>query len=307
MVVGDMMLDHYIWGSAYRVSPEAPVPIIHVEQDTYSGGGAANVAFNIVAMGATCETYGWLGKDSAGRQLGRLLKKQSVAFDKNFFSEGAPTIQKTRIMVKQQQVGRVDREAAPEAYRLTEPSKMQILEERAAAADALIFSDYGKGVISTELVRRLQAINQKNGGFVAMDPKPLRLLKHQEMDLLTPNREESLLLAQITATPQETFPEEAVCKRIWEKYRPRLLVVTLGAEGMLLSQKGHIIERVPTSAREVFDVSGAGDTVIAALTLGLKAGAVLEEAANLANVAAGIVVGKLGTAAVSKAEILAYQ
>ena len=307
MVVGDMMLDHYIWGSAHRISPEAPVPVVHVERDTYSGGGAANVAFNVVAMGAACEVCGWLGEDTAGNTLGTLLKKHGVIFDRRFRGQGPLTIQKTRIMVQQQQIGRVDREAPLTAYTFNTPYKIEVLEEKVATADALIFSDYGKGVISTELVKRLQTTAQGMGCLVAMDPKPLRSLEYQGVDLLTPNREEALLMARMEATPQEPFPEKAVCHHIWDKYRPRLLVVTLGAEGMLISKEGRVVQHVPTSAREVFDVSGAGDTVIAALTLALRAGAALEEAADFANVAAGIVVGKLGTAAVSKEEILAYQ
>ena len=306
LVIGDIMLDHYIWGDAHRISPEAPVPVVHVQKDTYSAGGAANVALNLVSMGACAEVCGWIGRDEAGRKLTDLLAKNGVVFDPQFYLEGLTTIQKTRIMVQHHQLGRVDREALATEYCFDKETLRNTLESKIREADALIFSDYGKGVISKSLVARLQEISSRHGFLVSLDPQPKHFIQHQGIDLITPNREEALLMAQVQALPREPFPAEEVCRKIWEEYRPKSLVITLGAEGMLVSMEGRILRRVPTVAREVFDVSGAGDTVIAALTAALAAGASLEEAADLANRAAGIVVGKLGTATTSPEELLSY-
>lgn len=307
LVIGDLMLDHYIWGDAHRISPEAPVPVVHVQRDTYSAGGAANVALNLVSMGARSEICGWIGCDQAGQKLVDVLSSLGVIFDPRFRKEGVRTIQKTRIMVQHHQLGRIDREAPAPEYAIDTESILNILEQKIKEADALILSDYGKGTISSPLVVHLQRISQRHRCLVALDPQPKRFLEYHGIGLLTPNREEALLMAKVQALPRDPFPAEVVCQKIWQQYRPKLLVITLGPEGMLISVEGQVTRRVPTVAREVFDVSGAGDTVIAALTAALAAGAGLEDAADLANRAAGIVVGKLGTATVSPTELLTYK
>lgn len=306
LVIGDLMLDHYIWGEAHRLSPEAPVPVLKVKRDTYAAGGAANVALNIIALGGQCELCGWIGKDDAGQQLVSILHQNRVTYDPQFCTTAVSTIQKTRIMAQHHQLGRVDREAAPSAYRFDSAAIITTLKRKMQSVDAVILSDYAKGVLSEPLITALQKAAKEQGCCLALDPRPKRPLQSLDLDLLTPNQDEALLMAEIRIATGEPFPAEAVCRRIWERHRPKLLVVTLGPEGMLISTEGHVVQHVPTAAREVFDVSGAGDTVIAALTLALATGASPQEASRLANLAAGIVVGKRGTATAAAKDIIRY-
>ena len=307
VVVGDVMLDEYIWGHAHRLSPEAPVPVVAVERETYVAGGSANVALNLVSFGAKADLCGWIGRDPAGERLRALLDKSGVGFDKRLARAETATIVKTRVVAGHQQLCRLDREAEPAAYALHGTSARAWIEKKLTGAAALIFSDYAKGALGPELVGGLTSAAQKRGLFVALDPKPRRLLEARGLDLLTPNRAEALELAGFPNDPRLSPPSfDAVCARIHEKYAPRYLVITLGGEGMLLSEHGRVLERIPAYAREVFDVTGAGDTVIAALALALAAGATLAKAAHFANTAAGVVVGKFGTATASPKEILNY-
>ncbi len=306
LVVGDLMLDHYLWGDATRISPEAPVPVVAQYRDSYTAGGAANVAMNLAALGAPVELFGWCGQDTAGDQLASVLAGQGITFSPDWQAEGVPTIQKTRVMVRQQQLCRIDREAHRDQYAFDTDACLKALESKMAAAKAIIISDYAKGVVTEKLVSRLLELRESTGCLIALDPKPKRKLDAKGVDLMTPNRDESLQMAGVNADPHDPFPEAEVCQGIWEQYAPRHLVVTLGADGMLVCDEGKVAHRIPTVAREVFDVSGAGDTVIATLTLALAAGAEIEEAAHLANAAAGLAIGKLGTATVTPQEILDY-
>ena len=304
LVVGDVMLDHYVWGDAQRISPEAPVPVIDVERDTYSAGGAANVALNLASLGAKATIAGFFGRDDAGKRLGGILTQKGIA---TVSTPGSgSTIVKTRVLVRRQQLCRLDRESPLHDYgidpKLIEPTFDKLVRK----ADAVILSDYAKGLLTDELVTKITALARAHGKLIAIDPKPRRKLRFYQPDLITPNRKEALQLAGIEPEPHQPFPAAEVCARIYEQYRPKHLVITLSEDGMLLSHTGKAGRVIPTMAREVFDVSGAGDTSIAALTLGLAAGAVLEEAAQFANVASGVVVGKLGTATVTPEEILAH-
>jgi rfaE bifunctional protein kinase chain/domain len=303
LVVGDVMLDHYIWGDANRISPEAPVPVIDVASDTYSAGGAANVALNVVSLGAKATVAGFIGRDDAGTILRGIITKKGVT---TIATPGTgSTIVKTRLIVRRQQLCRLDRESPLHSYQIDPTRNETTFGKIISKIDALIFSDYAKGLLTDELVTRLCALAREQKKFVAIDPKPRRKLKYFQPDLLTPNRKEAVQLAGLDPEPNQPFPAAEVCERIFEQYRPKNLVITLSEEGMLLSNNGKAGRIIPTVAREVFDVSGAGDTSIAALTLALAAGAVLEEAAQFANAAAGVVVGKLGTATVTPEEVLA--
>ncbi len=306
LVIGDIMLDHYIWGDASRISPEAPVPVVSVDHHTYTAGGAANVALNLTALGCETEVCGVYGIDDTGMKLTHILHKHGATIDESFSFSSVPTITKSRVVVRQQQLCRLDNEAPPQNYQLDE-SLLPLLEAKIAKVQAIIFSDYAKGVLNPEIIKRLTAVARKYNCLVAMDPKPRRSMHFKDLDLITPNQKESLELAGITLEPHEEFPQHEVCKIIKEKYNPKYLVITLGAKGMLLCEDGNITNVLPTYAREVFDVSGAGDTVIATLTACLAAGASLEDAAHIANTAAGIVVSKLGTATVTPAEILSFE
>ncbi len=306
LVVGDIMLDHYVWGDASRISPEAPVPVVDVTRDSFAAGGAANVALNLAALGATPLLAGRIGDDEGGDRVEGLLAAAGVERLPGFRSADCPTIRKTRVMVRNQQLCRIDREADEEAYRIDSKRARATLRDGLAAVDAILLSDYGKGTVSEELIARMIAWGRARAVPVALDPKPRRDLRFEGIDLLTPNRAEALEMAGFPSRAPGDFPAEEVCRRIRERFRPEHLVVTLGSDGILLSGGGGAGRVIPTFARQVFDVSGAGDTVIATLLLALTAGADLPQAARLANLAAGVVVGKVGTATVSGAEILDY-
>jgi D-beta-D-heptose 7-phosphate kinase/D-beta-D-heptose 1-phosphate adenosyltransferase len=304
LVIGDVMLDHYIWGDATRISPEAPVPVVDIARDSWTAGGAANVALNIASLGAHCTVAGFIGQDEAGTRLTGILKGKNI--DTIPTPGEAPTIVKTRVLVQHQQLCRLDREAAPTAYAFPVSRVDALLAKAIAASDAIVLSDYAKGILGDELVARVTQLARAAGRFVALDPKPKRKLGFRDLDLITPNKRESLQLAGIELLPHTPFPAAEVCRRLHELYATKHLVVTLGEDGMLLSSEGRILKTIPTAAREVFDVSGAGDTSLAALVLALSAGAPLESAALFANAAAGVVVGKLGTATVTPKELRAY-
>ncbi len=304
LVVGDVMLDHYIWGDATRISPEAPVPVVDIARDSWTAGGAANVALNIASLGARCTVAGYFGLDEAGQRLTTILHGKRIA---TITTPGAaPTIVKTRVLVQHQQLCRLDREAPPTAYHVPTAKAESLLAAEIAACDAVIFSDYAKGILNDDIVARVTALARKAGKFIALDPKPKHKLAFHGLDLITPNKREALQLAGIEPLPHTRFPAADVCAQLHTRYATRNLVVTLGEDGMLLSKSGKIVKTIPTAAREVFDVSGAGDTSLAGLVLALTAGATLETAALFANAAAGVVVGKLGTATVTPEELVAY-
>ena len=304
LVVGDVMLDHYIWGDATRISPEAPVPVIDIARDSWTAGGAANVALNLASLGARCTVVGRFGDDESGRRLAELLRERGI--DAIPTPGDAPTIVKTRVLVRQQQLCRLDREAAPAAYEVPLDRLTALIGPALADCDAVILSDYAKGILNNAVLRQLTALARSAGKLIALDPKPRRGLDFHGLDLITPNKREALQLAGLEAAPHAPFPAAEVCARLHERHATRHLVVTLGEEGMLLSTGGKVRKIIPTAAREVFDVSGAGDTALAGLVLALAAGTSLQTAAHFANAAAGVVVGKLGTATVTPAELTAY-
>jgi len=304
LVIGDVMLDHYIWGDATRISPEAPVPVVDIARDSFTAGGAANVALNIASLGAHCSVAGFFGQDDAGTKLTKILGGKRIT---TIATPGTgATIVKTRVLVQHQQLCRLDREAAPSAYRIATDKIGPLLRKAIQDCDAVVFSDYAKGILTDELVEHVSALARAGGKFLALDPKPKRKLHFHDLDLITPNRREALLLAGIEPEPHTPFPAEEVCARLHQLYGTRNLVITLSEDGMLLSTDGAISTTIPTAAREVYDVSGAGDTALASLVLALAAGADLETAAHFANAASGVVVGKLGTATVTPDELVAY-
>jgi D-beta-D-heptose 7-phosphate kinase/D-beta-D-heptose 1-phosphate adenosyltransferase len=304
LVVGDVMLDRYIWGNATRLSPEAPVPVVNVDHETTTAGGAGNVALNLVALGASCTVAGYFGEDDIGATLREKLEGNGIL---TLSTPGTgQTIVKTRVMVDRHQVCRIDRESPPAAYHLTPFQAETLLAGPIADCDAVIISDYAKGILNNEVIARVAKLARAAGKFIALDPKPRRHLVFKGLDLITPNKREALQLAGIKILPHTPFPDAEVCAKLHKLYATEHLVITLGEDGMLLSENGRVKKIIPTAAREVFDVSGAGDTSLAALVLALTAGAKLEEAAHFSNAAAGVVVGKIGTATVTPAELAAY-
>ncbi len=308
LVIGDLMLDHYVWGEVSRISPEAPVPIVHVVRESDTAGGAANVALNLAALGVRTEVIGCLGDDAAGARLRGLLDARGIATARCAVCPGAPTIVKTRVVARTQQLCRIDHEATRSAYDFAGSAGGEAaLSAAVAEADAIIVSDYAKGVVTQALLDRVIALGKTHGHLVAVDPKPARRLNLTGAGVMTPNRAEALELAGLAGDGGGEPPAlEEIARRIHAAYAPALLVITLGADGMALCREGRVEHRMPTHAREVFDVSGAGDTVIAMLTAALAAKASPVDAAHLANLAAGIVVSKFGTATVTPAEVLEF-
>lgn len=307
-VLGDIILDHYIWGNARRISPEAPVPIVDVNRDTYVPGGAANVALNVAAWGGKAILCGRTGNDDAGEELSRAVHAAGVSYDPRFGRNDAATILKTRVIAGNQQLCRLDREEVPSAYSLEDEDHVwDLVQEKIKHVDAVIFSDYSKGIVTGSLVERVQKMTEGKGIFLSMDPKPRRVIQFSGLDLMTPNRAEAIALSNLEIGPNEVFPADEICQILWQRFKPKHLVITLGSDGMLLSKEGGAVKRIPTVVKEVYDISGAGDTVIAALTTALARGNSFHDAAHFANLAAGVVIGKVGTATVSPEEILNYR
>lgn len=307
VVVGDLMLDHYIHGRVRRISPEAPVPVLEVQHDTFSGGGAANVALNLAALGISTCIVGYLAQDDAGARLGALLANSGIASHALETAKSPPTIIKARVVAHNQQVCRVDREASALDYRpASSDANHDLVKKLFASAELVIFSDYAKGVLGQDFFSACVAIcNSLPHLLTALDPKPSHPLAHRGMGLMTPNLGEAAALAGL---PPDATPDslELICRAIHEIYHPLNLVVTLGADGMALSTEGRLLKTMPTHAQEVFDVSGAGDTVIAVLASALAGGASLEDAADLANRAAGCVVAHAGTVPVNCEELKSF-
>jgi len=308
------MLDNYVWGDASRISPEAPVPVVKVARETHTAGGAANVALNIASLGGKAVLFSKFGKDEAGRKLCDVLDKAGVGVSEGCVADGIKTITKTRIVCRRQQLCRLDSEEAASAYEFDEAELKRWVVPELKNFDALVVSDYAKGMVSSELVKVLLE-NAPEGMFTALDPKPRADGKTSSssnvyaafppFSVMTPNRAEALELAGLSGDA-EAFPTEEVFARLHGRFASRNLVVTMGAEGMLIGGGGVCVERIPTVAREVFDVSGAGDTVIAALSLAASAGFSVSDAARFANVAAGHVVGKIGTATATPSDLLNF-
>lgn len=306
LVVGDVVLDHYIWGDATRISPEAPVPVVGVERDSFVAGAAANVAMNLRSLGGQVELCGLMGDDDHGKRLMTLMADCGVVFDDQFLVAEVPTIVKTRVLVRGQQLCRLDRECKPSTYSIDSQERCRAIAKKVAQSDAVIISDYAKGAITNGLLAEIKTVAQRHGVLVAVDPKPKRPIDYDGVDILKPNKLESIEMAGIVWDDHEEYPARDVCHAIFTKYGCKNLVVTLGGDGMLLSHAGELLKTIPAYAREVFDVSGAGDTSMAALTLALVCGQSLEQAAHFANTASGVVVGKVGTALATPEEVLNY-
>jgi rfaE bifunctional protein kinase chain/domain len=304
------MLDQFIWGRVGRISPEAPVPVVEFERESFMPGGAANVARNLTALKAVTQLFAVVGRDEAARNIKRLLNKAEVNCEGLLSKISRPTTIKTRIIAHQQQVVRVDRETCAELDGVTAGRLLGVLESQLTQADAVIAGDYGKGVITQPLLEEIKNLCRARGIWLSLDPKPVHHLNLEGLSLLTPNRKEAfeLLGASDGARASDPLQDEnllAVADRLLNRLQPALLLITLGDQGMLLCQRGHDPFHIPTMAQEVFDVSGAGDTVIASFTLAIAAGASPVEAAIFSNHAAGVVVGKMGTATVTPEELLA--
>ena len=309
LVVGDVMLDQFIWGGVSRISPEAPVPVVDFSRESFMPGGAANVARNLVSLQTPTELFGAIGNDDAARKLLKLLGEQNIGCTGLVKNSARHTSVKTRIVAHQQQVVRIDRETRGALDPRTTAKLLTEFKTKLAGADAVIVGDYGKGVVTQPLLDEIKSLCRERGVWLSLDPKPVHHLNLSNFSLITPNRKEAFELADLpdetkSANPLADKNLMLVAERLLNELRPALLLITLGELGMLLCQRGQKPFHIPTVAQEVFDVSGAGDTVIASFTLAIAAGASPMEAAILSNHAAGIVVGKVGTATTNPEELL---
>jgi rfaE bifunctional protein kinase chain/domain len=309
LVVGDVMLDQFIWGHVSRISPEAPVPVVDFKRESFMPGGAANVSRNLADLQVPSEIFGAIGDDAAGQQLQELLKVQKIGCDGLIKSAHRHTSLKTRIVAHQQQVVRIDRETRDELDDTLTGRLLAELKPKLARADAVIIGDYGKGVVTQSLLDAIKTLGRERGIWVSLDPKPVHHLDLGNLSLITPNRKEAFELAELEDDTRHANPLAdknllLAVERLLQQPSPAILLVTLGELGMLLCQRGQKPFHIPTIAKEVFDVSGAGDTVIASFTLAIAAGASPLEAAILSNHAAGIVVGKVGTATTTPEELI---
>jgi D-beta-D-heptose 7-phosphate kinase/D-beta-D-heptose 1-phosphate adenosyltransferase len=310
LVVGDLMLDRYVYGSVSRISPEAPVPVVEVTRELEAPGGASNVAWNIRAMGARAGLCGLVGPDPAAAALRVLLEGQGVELAPLVVDPDGRTTVKTRVVAERQQVVRVDRECRDIISDAVVERLCRSAAEAVVTATGVIIEDYGKGVVRQAVVDAVLSAAQARGVPVGFDPKENHELRIRGVTIATPNRREAFLAAGMRDTHPDRPPAEdpellRMAGHLHARWGAELLLVTLGPGGMLLLRKDGPALHVPTRAREVFDVSGAGDTVIGLCVLALAAGANPEEAAHLANGAAGVVVGKLGTAVCTPSELLA--
>jgi rfaE bifunctional protein kinase chain/domain len=308
LVVGDVMLDQFIWGSVGRISPEAPVPVVDFERESVMPGGAANVARNLTALGADTELFGAVGRDAAADSLRRILKEQGIGCAGVLGHASRATSVKTRIVAHTQQVVRIDRETRDSLDGALRQRLLAAVKPVLNRADAVIVGDYGKGVVSQTLLDAVRQLCRERGVWLSFDPKPVHRLNLAGLSLITPNRKEAFELAGIpdeTRHPHPLADQNLMRVSEWllNELRPAILLITLGELGMLLCLRGQKPFHIPTIAQEVFDVSGAGDTVIATLGVLLGAGADTASAVRIANQAAGVVVGKLGTAVVTPDEL----
>lgn len=305
MVLGDIGLDEYVMGPVKRISPEAPVPVVEVDTEEHRSGLAANVAQNIASLGGRPVLIGLVGQDEAADQLLKLLKSQGV--NENFWIKDPtrPTTRKLRVMSGQHHVVRVDYEKRAFMGDALDASVLKIMAEKLPSCHALILQDYGKGVLSERLCQDAIALAKKLGKKVLVDPHRTTPVKYYRgADLIKPNKDEAFALSGLNVDDLRAGPELIieVADAIREKTQAQVLVITQGSEGVLIAENGQFTT-VPTVSRQVFDVTGAGDTFLAAFSLGWSSGFSLIEAALVANAASGVVVGKIGSVPCSRAEL----
>jgi D-beta-D-heptose 7-phosphate kinase/D-beta-D-heptose 1-phosphate adenosyltransferase len=300
LVVGDLVLDEYVWGEVERVSPEAPVPVVHVREETVVLGGAANVVRNVVALGGQAGFCSLVGDDAAGRRAAELIERLGVDPKGLIVVPTRPTTRKTRVIARSQQVVRFDRETLEPPPAAVGRRLLAAIDRELSHSDAVVLEDYGKGVLSKSVVARAMRRFRSAGVPVVVDPKT-SLAAYRGAALIKPNLREAEALSGVMIRTRADL-ERAVA-RLRRRIGGGAVVVTRGGEGMTVFEAEGAGVDVRTVAREVFDVQGAGDTSIAALALALRAGATLLEAAVLANAAAGVVIGKVGTATASADEV----
>jgi rfaE bifunctional protein kinase chain/domain len=301
LVVGDLMVDQFVWGDVSRISPEAPVPVVEVLRETMMLGGAANVANNLRSLGAEVVLGGIVGVDAMGETLRELAESRGVD-TRAVTADGRPTTVKTRVVAQSQQVVRVDRESRKPLGSKARRALIKALETMASEVDAIIVSDYAKGVVTAPIMDALRRLSAAQHIPLLVDPKPVHQDLYHDVTLLTPNEREAEAMAGLLITDEPSLRK--VAREIQGRFGTEAVLVTRGRHGMALWQPMHGLFSVPAMGREVFDVTGAGDTVVATLALGRASGLSWPEAGYLANAAAGVVVGMMGTATVAVEDLV---
>ena len=302
LVVGDFMMDRFIWGKVSRISPEAPVPVVVVDHEDFRLGGAANVVNNIHSLGGKVILCGVVGDDEMGQRIMNELAEKEIETEGIFVEAGRQTTVKTRIFANQQQVVRIDREKTDHMKGSTSQSVSKYLLKKIGDSDGIILSDYGKGLLNRKLIRGIIRKARESRRLVMVDPKFKDYSVYRGATVITPNTKEASEASGIPITDELSL--ERAGGKLLKRLRCNALVITRGEEGMAIFESHQEPHFVGTVAKEVFDVTGAGDTVIGTMALALAAGANIKRAAELANYAAGIVVGKMGTATATRNELI---
>ena len=301
LVVGDLMVDEYLWGDVERISPEAPVQVVTIKDEDFSLGGSGNVVNNVVALGAKVSAVGVIGTGTDGQLLLNKLNELGVDIAGIFQDSNRPTTRKTRIIASNQHVLRIDRETKESISEPAFEAIAKYLEDKIPDVDVVLISDYGKGLITEALMARLIAAAQKHKKITIADPKGLDFSKYSGVSLITPNKKEAALASGIEVVDEKTLIEAG--NKILQRVGIDKLLITCGKDGMVLFDRNKAPYKIRAETRQVYDVSGAGDTVLAVLGLAVASGISFEDGAVLANTSAGIVVGKVGTATVSRQEL----
>ena|SRR5436309_716564 len=303
LVLGDLMLDRYLWGRVDRISPEAPVPVVEIERETFTLGGAGNVAANLRSLGAEAILAGVVGSDDEGERLVETLRTRGVDTALVQRDLARPTTVKTRTVAHSQQVVRADRESRADVNGSVLEALLAPVAERIADCDGLVVSDYGKGVITPRALAAALSAARRRGIHVSVDPKESHLDAYREVSILTPNQHEAGSFMGRRIVDDASLLD--VGWGLQRRLDAAAVLITRGAQGMSLFERGGGLTHLPTVAREVYDVTGAGDTVVSVVALALAAGADFPNACHLANHAAGVVIREVGTASCSPAELLA--
>ncbi len=298
MVVGDLMVDRYLWGSVNRLSPEAPVPIININDEEIRFGGAANVANNVISLGATPIVVGIVGKDHWGQVFKSMLMARNLRADGLIEDASRPTTLKTRIIGNNQHIARVDREVARPISEAIQKRIVQFVADQIHRIDAIILQDYNKGILVPPLIQQIVALANKHSVIVTVDPKFDHFLEYRQVTLFKPNKRETEEALAMRLMDEEHI--RAAGKRLIERLNARAVLITLGEKGMALFESDGQVVFTGTRARKVADVSGAGDTVIATVTYALTAGADFREAVTLSNFAAGVVCEEVGVVPIDR-------
>lgn len=302
LVVGDLMLDEFIWGEVSRISPEAPVPVVWVKRESFMPGGASNVANNLRSLGADVHVVGVVGDDDNGAILKGELEQKLIRTSGIFTDDSRPTILKTRVVAHHQQVVRIDKERKEPLSDAMVANMAAHIESVIKDVDAVIIEDYAKGVITPALLKKIIPMAKRNNKIISVDPKEEHFGYYKGVSVITPNNHEASRAVGFEISDDASLRKAGV--KLLSKLNCKMVLITLGENGMAVFQRNRPMEQIPTVAQEVFDVSGAGDTVIASYTLALSQGADPITAAHISNCAAGIVVGKVGIAVVAPDELI---